>query len=191
MKSNQRNASLLMLGVLSVFVFIAPSVTTAFAWNACGLKLSPSVQTTTIPAGTTTTITFLLTYTDSSAYKTTFDLTASVTPGSPSGTWTIVSVTPPNPVPSVASDSISQIITVKVTAPATPGSSTTLTLKAVDNKDDSTGASCKASTTLTAGAFPPPPNGVPQFPFGIALLMALAIPALLVVKSKYSVVVKQ
>ena len=39
--------------------------------------------------------------------------------------------------------------------------------------------------TLT-GTFPPPP-GVPQFPFGMALLLALAIPALLLVRSKAKV----
>jgi hypothetical protein len=189
MKSSQRNASLAILGVLSVFVFVAPAVSTVFAWNTCGLVLSPGTQSTTVPAGTTATLTYLLTYSDSSAYKSTFDLSASVTPGSPSGTWTIVSITPPNPVPSTASDSISQIITVKVTAPSTPGSTTTLSVKAANNQDGS--ADCTARTTLTAGAFPPPPNGVPQFPFGIALLMALAIPALLVVKSKYSAVVRQ
>jgi hypothetical protein len=188
MKSSHRNAALAMLSVLSVFIFIAPSVSTAFAWAPCTLALSPSVQTTTIPAGTTTTITFLLKYSDTSAYASTFDLTASVTPGSPSGTWTIVSVTPPNPVPSTKSDMISQIITVKVTAPGVPGSTTTLTLKAVNNYDS--GSKCSASTPLTAGAFPPPPS-VPQFPFGIALLMALAIPALLLVKSKYAVTIRQ
>jgi hypothetical protein len=187
MKSSQRNASLVMLSVLSVFVFIAPSVTTAFAWNACGLTLTPSTQTTTIPAGTTATFTFLLTYSDSSAYATSFTLSAS----SSNVAWTVASVLP-SPVPgSGKSDSISQTISVKVTAPATPGSTTLIRIAAVDTKDTSTAAGCRGYVSLTAGAFPPPPNGVPQFPFGIALLLALAIPALLVVKSKYSVVVKQ
>jgi hypothetical protein len=183
MKLGQRNAALAMLGLLSALVFIAPSVSNVFAWNACTLTLSPSTQSTTIPAGSTATLTYLLTYSDSSSYKATFNLAASVTPGSPSGTWTIVSVTPPNPVPSSPSDSISQTITVKVTAPSTPGSTTTLTLKAVDNYDS--GSVCSTNTKLTAGAFPPPPT-VPQFPLGFAVLMALAIPVMFVVKGKYA-----
>jgi hypothetical protein len=78
-----------------------------------------------------------------------------------------------------------------VTAPATPGSTTAIRVAAVDTKDTSTAAGCRGYVDLTAVGFQPPPHGVPQFPFGIALLMALAIPVLLVMKSKYSVVVKQ
>lgn len=185
MKSSQRNVSLAILGVLSVFVFVAPSVSTVLAWNPCGLTLTPTTQPTTIPAGTTVSLTYLLTYTETPSFAASFTLSAA----SSNGAWTVVSVLP-SPVPSSGtSDSISQTITVKVTAPASPGSTTTLTVKAANNQDGH--ADCYARTPLTAGAFPPPPNGVPQFPLGIALLLALALPALLLVKSKYSVVVKQ
>jgi hypothetical protein len=38
-----------------------------------------------------------------------------------------------------------------------------------------------------SGNFPPPPqNGVPQFPLGMALLLAVAIPGLLLVRSKFA-----
>jgi len=191
MKSNQRNASLVMLGVLSVFVFAVPAVSTVFATavspNACVLALTPSNQSTSIPAGTTTTLTFLLTYSDTPTYATSFTLSAS----SSNGAWTVVSVLP-SPVPgSGTSDSISQTITVTVTAPATSGSTTLIRIAAVNTHDTSTAVGCRGYASLTSTAFQPPPNGVPQFPFGIALLMALAIPVLLVVKSKHSVVVKQ
>jgi hypothetical protein len=186
MKSGQRKAALIMLGVLSTFIFVTPAIGSVFAWNACTLTLSPTTQSTTIPAGTTTTLTYKLTYSDSSAYATTFDLSGTVTPGSPSGTWTLVSITPPTPVPSTKSDSISVIITVTITAPSVPGSTTTLTLHATDNYDSSPSAACSAQTKLTAGAFPPPPTGVPEFPFGFALLMAVTIPVMLVLRSRAS-----
>ena len=80
-----------------------------------------------------------------------------------------------------------QTITVEVTAPSVPGSTTTLRVHAVNNYDS--GSTCTSYVTLTAGAFPPPPTGVPQFPYGMALLMAFAIPALLLVKSKRSALV--
>jgi hypothetical protein len=95
----------------------------------------------------------------------------------------------PNQVPSSGtSSSVSQTITVKITAPVTVGSTTSLTVKAVNQQDG--GADCSTSRTLTSSTAPPPP-GVPQFPLGVALLMALAIPALLAVKSKHPAVVKQ
>jgi len=189
MQLNMRTASLAVVASLAAFIAVAPGIAPALAWNPCGLTLSPSTQTTTVPAGTTVTLTYLLTYSDSPAYATTFDLSASVTPGSPSGTWTVVSVSPPNPVPSTPSDSISQTITVKVTAPSTVGSSTTLTLKAVDNGDSSPSASCTATTKLTSTSFPPP--SAPQFPLGFAVLLAMAIPVMFAVKSKFATSVKQ
>jgi len=36
------------------------------------------------------------------------------------------------------------------------------------------------------GTFPPPTFGTPQFPFGMALLLAVAIPGLLLVRSKFA-----
>ncbi len=56
-----------------------------------------------------------------------------------------------------------------------------------------TGSSGYPSATATCEPFslfqgPPPPPGVPQFPFGLAALMAIAIPALLLVKSKRSAI---
>jgi len=43
---------------------------------------------------------------------------------------------------------------------------------------------CEQFTGTTGGSFPPPPSGVPQFPLGMAALMALAIPALLLLRRK-------
>jgi hypothetical protein len=45
-------------------------------------------------------------------------------------------------------------------------------------------STCEPFTTTTP-TFPPPPTGVPQFPFGTVALLALAIPAMLLVRSKF------
>jgi hypothetical protein len=45
---------------------------------------------------------------------------------------------------------------------------------------------CEPFSGTTGGSFPPPPSSVPQFPFGMALLLAVAIPGLLLVRSKYT-----
>jgi hypothetical protein len=74
---------------------------------------------------------------------------------------------------------------VVVTAPSTPGSTTTIHVTAVNYYDH--GANCDVRTPLTAGAFPPPPTGVPQFPLGMAVLMAVTLPAMLLIKKKSSI----
>jgi hypothetical protein len=170
------------VAALASLAAMGAAATPVFAWNTCGLVLTPSGQSTTVPAGSTT-FTFLLTYSESAQYAASFTLSATST----NGAWTVVSVLP-SPVPtSGTSSSISQTISVKVTAPATPGSTTTINVEAANNQDST--ATCNAHINLTTtGIFPPPPTGVPQFPFGMALLMALAIPALLLVRSKSKII---
>ena len=48
-------------------------------------------------------------------------------------------------------------------------------------------SACEPFQTTTH-TFPPPPTGAPEFPAGMALLMALAIPALLLVRSRSKVI---
>jgi hypothetical protein len=189
MKMNQRTASLVVLSLLSALALTVPAATTVLATavpNACTLVLTPSNQSpANVPAGSTTSYTLLLTYSDS-GYPASFTLSAS----SSNLAWTVVSVTP-SPVPSSGtSGSISQTITVTVTAPGTSGSTTLIRVAATNNQDTSLSVGCRGYVSLTSVAFQPPP-GVPQFPLGIALLMALAIPALLVLKSKRSPLLKQ
>jgi hypothetical protein len=173
--------SALILGLLASLVAFGAAATPAFAWNVCGLTLTPSTQSTTVGPSSTTTYTFLFTYSDVTTdhtYASSFTMSAT----SSNGAWTVVSVLP-SPVPSSGtSDSISQTISVKVTAPSSIGSATTITLTAKNNQDNS--ASCTATLHLTTIVT----HGVPEFPAGMALLMALAIPALLLVRSKSKII---
>ncbi|MGD0397237.1 MAG: hypothetical protein ABSB26_10100 [Nitrososphaerales archaeon] len=172
-----RKASIATLGILATILWVAPLATPVFAWHPCGLTLSPSTQVTTIPAGTTVTLTYLLTYSESPAYASYFTLSVH----SSNSAWTIGTYTTRVPS-SGTSDSISQIVSVEVTAPSTPGSTTTITVSAANYYDRSAG--CSAETPLTAGAFPPT---VPQFPLGMVLLMAVSFPAMLLIKKKSSI----
>jgi hypothetical protein len=168
----------LVLGLLATLVAFGASAAPAFAWNNCGVTLSPSTQSTTVGPSSTTTFTYLFTYSDTSQYAASFTITAQ----SSNSAWTIVSVT--SPVPHTGtSDSISQVVSVVVTAPNTAGSTTTITVKGVGNQDSS--SKCSTTTSLlTSGVT----HGVPEFPSGLAVLMALAIPALLLVRSKSKVI---
>lgn len=177
MSKTSRKASIATLSVLATLLWVAPLATPVFAWHVCGLTLSPGSQVTTIPAGTTATFTYLLTYSDN-GYPSHFTFTATGT----NSAWTVVSVTPPRVPSSGESSSISQTISVVVTAPSTPGSTTTIHVTAVNYYDH--GANCEVRTPLTAGAFPSP---VPQFPLGMALLMAVTLPAMLLIKKKSNI----
>lgn len=165
--------ALLLLAVGGITLFASP----VFAWSPCSLALSPSTQSTVVGAGQPITLTYLLTYNDV-GYASTFQVSAMVSSGFPSGTWTVVSVSPPNPVPSTASDSISQVITVTVSSPSSPvPSQTTLTVSAVNNYDSN--SKCSAQTTISTTAVT-----TPEFPLGMLGVAALALPFILYLRSK-------
>ena len=163
------------------------AVAPAFAWAPCTVTLSPTTQSTTIPAGSTVTLTFLLTYSETSNYAAYFTLTAQ----SSNSAWTVVSVSP-SPIPSSGTSysigvsppaTTSGLFSVKLTAPATVGSTTTLTVRAANSGDR--GANCQSTGTLLTAGYQPP-TGVPMFPLGMGLLMALAIPAMLLARRKFA-----
>jgi len=173
---------LVLLFALVGLCAVAPT----FAWAKCTVTLSPSTQSTTIPGGTTVTLTYLLTYSESSYYAAYFTLTAQ----SSNSAWTVVSISP-SPIPGTGTSysigasppaTTSGLFSVEVTAPTTVGSTTTLTVKAANSGDS--GANCQSSGTLLTAA--PPPTGVPMFPLGMGILMALAIPALLLARHKFA-----
>lgn len=178
MKPVSRTVSIATLGMVVAVLGLAPLAAPVFAWNQCGLTLTPTTQSTTVAAGSTVTLTYLLTYSESISYAANFAVSAL----SSNSAWNVVSVVPSTVPASGTSDSINQTISVEVTAPSTPGSTTTLTVTAVNNQDHN--ANCYAYTTLTAGALPP---GVPQFPLGMTLLIAIVLPAMLLVKRKFSI----
>ena len=182
-----QKSSLALLALVATFAGVGATVAPSFAWSQCSLTLSPSNQTTSVTAGQTITLTYLLHYVEGNppnpTYASNFVVSTSVTAGSPSGTWTILSVTPPNPVPSTEVNPVSQIVTVKVQAPSSPvGSTASLTIKAV-NTDDSY-SKCSATTRLTTVGSQ---TGVPQFPLGMLAVVGVALPALVFFRRKFTV----
>ena len=164
-----------MLAMFSVALGIAAASAPAFAWNKCGLTLSPISQSTSVPAGPTT-FTFLLTYSESSNYASHFTFTTQ----SSNPAW-LVSDAAPSRVPATGdSDSISQVISVVVTAPAASGSTTTITLTATNYYDNN--ANCQTTVVLTSTG----QSTVPEFPLGMGLLLIIAVPVLVLVRSRYS-----
>ncbi len=129
--------SVLLIGLLAFALLVIAPV--ASAWATCGLTLTPSNQSTSIAAGSTVSLTYLLTYSESSTYAASFTITA--TPAN--AIWSVV--VQPSSIPK--SDSISQIIAITVTAPNIVGSTTTLTITAINNGDN--GANCHATPSLT------------------------------------------
>jgi hypothetical protein len=70
-------------------------------------------------------------------------------------------------------------VTITNTITADTSGSGTVTLK----WDDGSSYTCG---TLTLKTFKGPPTGAPEFPLGMAVLLALAIPGLLLVRSKFA-----
>jgi len=91
-----------------------------------------------------------------------------------------------------SSSSTSFPYTITVTAPATPLTTGQFTINAQPSNSathySAVGTSCAPVTVYLKTTSPFPPRGVPEFPSGMALLMALAIPALLIVRSKSKVI---
>jgi len=89
-----------------------------------------------------------------------------------------------------SSSSSSFPYTIKVTAPATPSTTGQFTINAQPSSSGSryvaVGNSCAPVTVYLKT--PPLTHGVPEFPSGLAVLMALAIPALLLVRSKSKII---
>lgn len=149
----------LILGLLTTLLALGASAIPVFAWNACSLALSPISQSTTVGTSSTTTFTYLLTYSGTvggTQYPSSFTLSAT----SSNPAWTILSVT--SPVPTVGtSNSISQTISVVVKASAV-ASSTTITVSATNISAEAGGdfgANCNTQTKLTATAVT---HGVPN-----------------------------
>lgn len=144
---------------------------------------TPTTGTTGITPGTTGfQLTYLLMYpntgtTDSAA---SFELSAV----SSSGDWSVVSVSPLH-VPGIGTSTSIYFypITVTVNAPGTSGSTTTLTVTATDEQGSYRGCSLRTDLATSGTA----PSTVPEFPLGMLALLGLALPAMILLKRKFSV----
>jgi hypothetical protein len=172
-----RKSTLAILGLLASLVAMGASTTPAFAntINHCSVVGSSTI---TVPASGSTTVKVTVTYSDFSSGNYPMYVTAS-------------SVTPGYSINASSNfydgGSGTHVFTLKVTNTNPSVTSGTATLKV--NWTPSGGVTepigC-GTLTIRTGADAPP--GVPQFPAGMALLMALAIPALLLVRSRSKII---
>lgn len=195
----------LILGLLASIAAVGATAAPAYACTCNTINFSPTTSSgsphvvTTNPTIFTGNTVSLETGSFGGGNDWVYVSITGITPG-----WTVV-VTSPDTVTTLSgtqiivgpfdSSSSSFPYTITVTAPLTPGASGHFTINA-EPSDSATsysavGVACAPVTVYlvtSSPTFPPPSTGVPQFPAGMALLMALAIPALLLVKSKSKVI---
>ena len=193
MKNTRRYASIAGLGILATILFASPLLAPTFAWSSslstC-VGTSYSSECTVNPSyaiGTSVSDTAKLTLTsDGGPY-------GQVIFGVAAGTCRTVTGAP-------GYGSIITTLKYNVTGTGTtyPSVSVSTTGYSAGSyvwlvyytgtgsggypRAPSTGYDCEPFTLYSA----PPPTGVPEFPFGMALLMAAAIPALVLIKRKFS-----
>jgi len=190
MNTSRRYASVAGLGILATILFASPLLAPTFAWSSSlstcvGTSYSTSCTVNpSYPIGSTVTDTAKLYLTsDGAPYGSVYFAVAA---GVCSDYGTIISGT-------------SQTVSVTGTGTTYPQASISTTGYSAGSyvwlvyyggtgyggypRAPSSGYGCEPFTLVKA----PPPPGVPEFPFGMALLLAAAIPALVLLKRKFSV----
>ena|ERR1022692_3201329 len=194
-----RKSSIAILGLLAMLAATGATAVPAYACTCNTIGFSPGssltspITITSNPTSWTNTVN-LETGSFGNGNDWVYVSITGITPG-----WT-VTVTSTETVKTISSTQIivgpfgpsssSFPYTITVTAPLSASTTGQFTINAQPSQSStsysSVGVSCTPVTVYlkTSPNFPPPTSGVPEFPFGMALLMALAIPALLVVRSK-------
>jgi hypothetical protein len=187
--NNNRKVAVASLGILALLIGVGGGLGSVFAWHIVSFSTTPSTTSSAIGTSISDSAKLQLSDNGGPYGSITFKIYSGTctTEGVPTGTLKYTS----SPVP--------------VTSAATSGSGATYGSGPVSTTGLAAGSYVwVASYSGTAGGYPagtagcesftlfkgsPPP--VPEFPLGIALLMALAIPALLLVRSKRSALLPQ
>jgi hypothetical protein len=171
--------SAIILGLLATLVTLGASATPAFAHTVTGCTESPT-GTITVPLSGSTVVKFTITY-DAFASNNN-PVTLSATSISSHYTANSSSFSPNT---GFGTHTHTFYIRITNTGTAVTSGSATFTLS-WPNSSGGSGFNDCAPISLTT----PPTHGigVPEFPTGMAVLMALAIPALLLVRSKSKII---
>jgi hypothetical protein len=172
MNQSGRKLSLVTLGILSVLLGAGPMIGAAAAHNVTSCTISP-IGTINVPASGSTVIKVTVTYNSFSPGDWPMTVSAdSVTPG-----YSFNSSAPFTG--GVSGTHVFHLLVTNTNPTVTSGSADINAIWKTSSAED-----CAIVTLLTFSG--PPPPTVPEFPFGFALLMALAIPVMFIVKSKYA-----
>lgn len=180
---NRKNGMLATLGLLSLLVGVGGVVAPVFAWHIVGFTTTASATSAAIGTGIYDKATLQLSTNGGPYGSITFYAYTGTCNGQGHPTGTLVYT--------------SSAVSVTGSGPTTYQSATVPTTGwAAGNyvwvaKYSGTGYGGYPSAQAACEPFnlfqgPPPPT-VPEFPLGLALVMALAIPVLFIVKSKYAV----
>ncbi len=176
-----KNVTLATLGVISVLIGVSGIVAPAFAWSVQTFTTTASTTSAAIGTGVYDTATLQLT-SDGGPYGTiTFYVySGTCTSGNPTGTL------------EYTSPAVTVTTSLKTTYQSATFSTTGLTAgnyvwvaKYSGTGSGGYPAAKAACEPFSLFSGQPPPR-VPEFPFGLAILMALAVPAMLIAKSKFA-----
>src|SRR2546428_4920496 len=169
-----RKSLLAGLGALAMLVGLVSGFAPAYAHQVTECAVSPA-NPIVITAGGSVVISVTITYTSFSS--TDWPMTVTINPISAGYTSNSSTFTD--------SASGSHTFHLLITNSIAADTSGTGTVSAIWNGGANSAPPPTCAVVFHNTNFPPPPQ-VPEFPLGLALLMALAIPAMLLVKSKYS-----
>lgn len=182
MNRNGKRITLATLGVLSLLIGVGGVVAPVFAWSVTSFTTTASASTAAIGTGIYDQATLQLT-SDGGPYGTItfYAYTGSCNvDGHPTGTLVYTS-------PAVTVTTSSKTTYTSATASTIGWTAGSYVWVAKYSGTGSGGypsktAACEPFSLFSGG----PPPTVPEFPLGFAALMALAIPVMLLVRSKYS-----
>jgi hypothetical protein len=168
--------STLVLGLLATLVAFGAAATPAFANTVMTCSVSPT-GTITVPTSGSTVVKFTITYDNFGSSNSPVTLSASsITSGYTANSSSF------SPLTTSGNHSHTFYISITNTNSAVTSGSATFKLSWPNSSGGSGFGACGSVN------FGVPTHGVPEFPSGLAVLMALAIPALLLVRSKSKII---
>lgn len=191
MKTVSRKASIGGLSILAIMLMAAPLISATFAWTAtpgtpftcvASAWSSKCVSDPTFAVGTSVPDTAHIAFNDEGPYGSVVFAVASGTCGNVISVLSNVTIG----IPSTPTIAYANVTTTFSTTALSAGNYVWL-VHYTGNPDGykrypTTGNDCEPFKLTSL----PPPTSVPEFPFGMALLMAMAIPALVLFKRKLS-----
>lgn len=182
MSSLHNRGSIAILALLVSVMAVGAIPVHATAVLPCVIVFQTGTTTGIAPGTTGVTLTYSLVYPSNyPATSTSASFGLSAVSSNPA--WTGVGVGPTLVGPGTSFEYYP--ITVTVNAPSTPGSTTTLTVTATDEQSE--GRGCNLQTGLSTSGTPP--STIPEFPLGMLVLIALALPAMILLKKRFSVAI--
>jgi hypothetical protein len=190
MNRSGRKATLATLGLLSLLVGVGGVVAPVFAWHIVSFTTTSSTTSAAIGTGIYDTAYLQISNNGGPYGSITYHVYQGSCNSQGNPTGSLVYTSPAVSVTAAASTGTSPVAYTSATVSTTTWSAGSYVWVVNYSGTGSSGypAAKAACEPFSLFQGPPPPPGVPQFPLGLAALMAIAVPALLLVKSKRSAI---